>query len=114
MNGAIFDRIGDVRIINFKVADNLIAGIEVSQTRDTPDGTAQIKNALLIGASTINGEDITKTSSIRGIITPRTENFLVNGANFYNYFLINQAGFGTCSGCLAYASTDSGARTITT
>ena len=40
LNGAIFERIGDVRLINFKVADNLVAGIEVSQTRDTPDGTA--------------------------------------------------------------------------
>ena len=39
-NGAIFERIGDIRLINFKVADNLVAGIEVSQTIDTADGTA--------------------------------------------------------------------------
>ena len=39
-NGAIFEQIGDVRFINFKVADNLIGGIEISLTKDTVDGTA--------------------------------------------------------------------------
>ena len=38
--GAIFEQLGDVRFINFKVSDNLIAGIEVSMTKDTMDGTA--------------------------------------------------------------------------
>jgi hypothetical protein len=39
-NGAIFEQIGDVRFINFKVSDNLLAGIEVSMSKDTADGTA--------------------------------------------------------------------------
>lgn len=75
---------GDVRFINFKTADNLVANIEFSLTKDTMDGTAQIINALLIGHSA-NAEDITMNSTFHGIITPRTENFQVNGAKFYNY-----------------------------
>ena len=39
-NGAIAEEVGDVRFENFKVADNLIAGIEFSNTDVTMDGTA--------------------------------------------------------------------------
>jgi hypothetical protein len=39
-NGAIVERVGDVRFINFKVADNLVAGIEFSLTGETMDGKA--------------------------------------------------------------------------
>ena len=83
-DGAIFEQIGDVRFINFKVADNLIAGIEVSLTKDTMDGKAQIINALVIGTSA-NSDSTTMSADLRGIITPRTENFQVNGARFFNF-----------------------------
>lgn len=39
-NGAIAERVGDVRFKNFKVADNLLAGIEVSVSNDVEDGYA--------------------------------------------------------------------------
>ena len=39
-NGAIAEKVGDVRFINFKVADNLVGGIEFSLTGETMDGTA--------------------------------------------------------------------------
>ena len=39
MNGAIAELVGDVRWLNFKVADNLIAGLEFSVCT-TMDGTA--------------------------------------------------------------------------
>jgi hypothetical protein len=39
-NGAIFERVGDIRLVNFTVADNLLAGIEVSLSDMAPDGTA--------------------------------------------------------------------------
>jgi len=39
-NGAIAEKVGDVRFINFKVADNLVGGIEFSLTGETADGTA--------------------------------------------------------------------------
>jgi hypothetical protein len=39
-DGATFDRVGDVRLLNFTAADNLESGIEYSLTDLTPDGTA--------------------------------------------------------------------------
>lgn len=50
-NGAIAEKVGDVRWENFKVADNLVAGLEFSLTTETADGTAQINGALVIGRS---------------------------------------------------------------
>lgn len=57
-NGAIFERIGDVRLINSKFADNFLAGIEYSVTDLTPDGTAQINGALVIGHSANADSDV--------------------------------------------------------
>ena len=34
------EQLGDVRVINAKISDNMIGGIEFSQTKDTMDGTA--------------------------------------------------------------------------
>ena len=51
MNGAMASYVGDVRLINFKVADNLVAGMEYEQTNFVMDGRAQINNALVIGRS---------------------------------------------------------------
>ena len=39
-NGAIAERVGDVRFNNFKTADNLLAGMEFSLTDDYGDGYA--------------------------------------------------------------------------
>ena len=111
-NGAIAEKVGDVRFINFKVADNLIAGIEFSLTGEMVDGYARIENALVVGASA-NAEDITRETFLYGIITPRTENFTVNGAKFYNFNYAGSAALGSCSHCFHPASTDSGARTVT-
>lgn len=61
-NGAIAERVGDVRFVNFKIADNMLAGIEFSITRDTMDGTAQINGALIVG-HTINADPETLESS---------------------------------------------------
>jgi hypothetical protein len=48
-NGAIAEKVGDVRFHNFKVADNKLAGIEFSLTDDHGDNTTCIDNALIIG-----------------------------------------------------------------
>lgn len=101
-----------MRFINFKVADNLVAGIEFSLTGETMDGLAQIYNALIVGYSA-NSENTTKAAPLYGIITPRTENFTINGARFYNFDLTGMAALGSCSHCFHPASTDSGARTVT-
>lgn len=111
-NGAIAERVGDVRFVNFKVADNILAGIEFSLTDQTMDGTAMIANALVVGHSA-NADDETKSNSPHGIITPRTENFQVHNVSFYNFDLNDMAALGSCSHCFHPAATDSGARTIT-
>ncbi len=72
--GAIAFNIGDVRFENFKVADNLIAGIEVEQNKYTMDGTAQTNGALIIGRSN-NANALTKSVNSFGFITPRSENY---------------------------------------
>ena len=48
-NGAIAGKIGDLRFNNFKVADNKLAGIEISMCDDYGDNTTRINNALVIG-----------------------------------------------------------------
>ena len=51
--------------------------------------------------------------SPKGIITPRSENFLISNVRFYNYdFHDNAAAISTCSHCWHDQATDSGARTI--
>ena len=39
-NGVYMEKIGDVRLVNFMTADNLLINLEVAQTPFTPDGTA--------------------------------------------------------------------------
>jgi len=50
-NGAIAERIGAVQFHNFKVADNLLAGMEVSLSEDIIDGYAKIVGGLVVGKS---------------------------------------------------------------
>ena len=83
-NGAIFETVGDVRCVNFKTADNILAGIEYSLTDQTVEGTAQINGALIIGRSE-NADSTTLGASPHGIITPRTENFIVKNVKFFNF-----------------------------
>ena len=112
MNGAIGSYMGPVQFINFKVADNLIAGIEYETTSATMDGTAMINGALVIGRSD-NADITTNTTASWGIITPRTENFQVHNVSFYNFDVANKSALGSCSHCFFPDSTDSGARTVT-
>mmetsp|Transcript_29264 Transcript_29264/g.28392 ORF Transcript_29264/g.28392 Transcript_29264/m.28392 type:complete len:776 (-) Transcript_29264:1803-4130(-) len=112
VNGAIAEKVGDVRFKNFQVVDNLVAGIEFSLTGETGDNLAQIKDALVVGRSA-NDEGIINGDVRYGIITPRTENFTVNGVDFFNFNEANDATIGSCSHCFHPAATDSGARTVT-
>ena len=57
--------------------------------------------------------DVAYSSVTRGIITPRTENFTVDSAKFYNFDWVGSAALGGCSHFFHPASTDSGARTVT-
>jgi hypothetical protein len=112
-NGAITERTGDVRFHNFKTADNILAGIEFSLTNNAADYMAGVYGGLVVG-KTSNTEDVLEQKSPHGIITPRTENFTIDGTKFYNFNWKEAAALGTCSHCFHPASTDSGARTMTT
>ncbi len=111
-NGAIALDIGAVRFENFKVSDNLLAGIEVELTKNVRDGLARIDGALIIGHSAL-AEDMTFEFASHGIIGPRTEGFQVHNVKFYNFDRSGKAALGTCSHCFSPPSTDSGARTLT-
>jgi len=110
-NGAIAERVGAVQFHNFKTADNVLAGIEFSLTEDIIDGYAKVVGGLIVGKSE-NTEDLIDLASPHGIITPRTENFSIEGTKFYNFNFNDAAALGTCSHCFHPASTDSGARTV--
>jgi len=100
-----------VRFNNFKVADNILAGIEFSLTSEFGNDMAQINDALIVGMSS-NTDDKLQAASPRGIITPRTDNFLVTGVRFFNFNWGDAALVGSCSHCFHPAATDNGARTI--
>ena len=80
-------------------------------TEDIIDGYAKIVGGLVVGR-TENSQNEIDLGSPHGIITPRTENFSIEGTKFYNYDWNNAAGLGTCSHCFHGAATDSGARTV--
>ena len=101
---------GDVRFNQFKVSDNLLAGIEFSLTHEYGDNMAQINDCLINGRSS-NTDEFIDGSFPRGVITARTENFLVQNTRFFNFNFNEAAAFGTCSHCFHPAATDSGART---
>lgn len=110
-NGAIAEKVGDVRFQNFKVADNILAGIEFSLTDDYGEDTTRIDNALVIGR-TENTEAALDSAEPYGIIGPRTDNFRVDNVRFFNFDWGEAAALSSCSHCFHHAATDSGGRTI--
>jgi hypothetical protein len=112
-NGAIAEKVGDVRFINFKTADNLLAGIEFSLSTESGDKRAGIYNSTVVGRSDGNGDWLLDANDPVGVITPRSENFTVSGVNYYRYDWNKTAAIATCSHCWHDQATDSGARTQT-
>jgi hypothetical protein len=111
-NGAIALDIGHVRFENFKVSDNLLAGIEVELADTMVDGYAMVDGALVIGRSD-NADFLTNDAPSHGIIGPRTEGFQVHNVKFYNFDIAGKAALGSCSHCFSAPSTDSGGRMVT-
>ena len=109
-NGAIATRIGDVRFHDFKVADNRLAGIEISECDWHGENTTRINNALIIGR-TNNTELILDTATPYGIIGPRTDNLRLDNNRFFNFNWNGAAALSDCSHCWHDAETDSGGRT---
>jgi len=109
-SGLIAEELGDVRFNNFKVVDNLKANMEITSAGAFwEDDRTQINGALNIGASRGNSDG---TGAAKGIVTPRTEFFVVKNVRFHNFEGGSYA-LGSCSHCEHGAATDSGARTVT-
>jgi hypothetical protein len=106
-NGAIGEKLGDVRWVNFKVADNMLAGLEMTYTTySKPWVTTLISDALIIGNSA--NSDGTTAGSI-GLITPQTDNLRVEKIDFYN-FNSDQFPLGDASHSFKPPTRDTGAR----
>lgn len=113
-NGAITERTGGVKFIDFKTADNILAGMEFSETNKVPfDGYTMVKGGIVVARSA-NTESEMDAASPHGIIGPRSEWFGIEDTKFYNFNFNNAAALGDCSHCWHPASTDMGARTIWT
>lgn len=70
---------------------------------------------MIIGNTGLNDfEDIIKTSSVHGVIGPKTDLFTIEGAAFYNFNFMESAALGTCSHCFHPSASDMGARTYST
>jgi len=114
--GAIAEKLGDVRFKNFKIADSGMAGIEVSVTNFFGDNMAQIDGALIVGRTSNNiAGGYLDQRDAHGIMTPRSENFVVKNVKFYNFNFGtgHTAALSSCSHCMHGVDTDSGARTVT-
>jgi hypothetical protein len=112
-NGAIAKKVGDVRFINFKTADNLLSGMEFAETDFFGHQMARVEGGVVVGR-TNNTDWKLDASSPHGVIAPRTEGFLITGVHFYNFNWRDSAALGSCSHCWHPHATDSGARTIAT
>lgn len=99
---------------DFKVIDNLLAGIEFSLADEVGDNKAAIKDALIVGKSAGNYQGKLEWASPYGVIAARTENFNIDTVQFYNFDFNGAAALSTCSHCFHDAATDSGCRTIKT
>lgn len=108
-NGAIGEDIGDLRFIDFKVADNVLGGIEMTYTFWTQwYSTTRVQNALVIGDSG-NTEGI--CNGTIGIRTAQTDGMFVDGAHFYN-FNDQQFPLGDESHSFKHPTRDPGARLV--
>jgi len=110
-NGAIAKTVSDIRFIDFKVADNKLAGMEISETAIYRTKIPQIQGGLCVGRSK-NADPEADLISPRGVITSRTENFHITGTKFYSY--PKGAAIGSCSHCTNVLTSDSGARQCNT
>ena len=82
-DGAICEDVGDIRFINFKIADCVEAGIETTYTNWTQwYNTTRVQNALIIGNS-LNTQNM--NAGTVGLLTSQTDGLLVDGAKFHNF-----------------------------
>lgn len=115
-NGIIASFVGDVKIRNATVVDNILAGIEFEKTLVEEHNKTEVIGGRVIAHS--NSPDFDTSSvlnaTLLGIIAPRTDWLHINGPKFYRYSGSLHGALSTCSHCFHGAATDSGARTIFT
>ena len=108
-DGAIGEELGDVWFVDFKVADNILAGLEVTYSHySTWYSTTRISGAVVVGNS-LNSEDL--NARTKGIIAPQTDGFLIENVRFYN-FNSDQYIFGDSSHSSRCPVLDSGGRLV--
>jgi hypothetical protein len=92
--------VGAVQFVNFKVANNVVANMEVNKVIELVDGYAKIKGGWSLGKSPWwRSDKLTKGAPI-GIIFPRSENFMAEDTKFcYYYWDRDASALGTCSQC---------------
>jgi len=76
------ERSGAVIFKDLKCADNGLAGMEYSLTEDIADGYAKISGGVVVGDTGLTAEVsqyLRSQLQVTGVITPRTENFTVEG-----------------------------------
>ena len=82
-DGAIGEDLGDVQFIDFKLADNILVGIELTYTDWTElYATTRIVNALIIGNS---GNSEGACNGTIGVLGPQTDGLLIDGVHFFNF-----------------------------
>ena len=67
----------------------------------------------MIVGKTSNTDEILDLANPHGVVAPRSENFVIKNAKFFNYDWNEAAALGSCSHCFHPAATDSGSRTTT-
>lgn len=114
-NGAIALKVGDVRMKNFKLVDNILAGAEYEHTDDLVGINARVQDSWIIARSHGNNFDFgalnMNDASPIGVWGPKSEGFGVFDTKFYGFNYNDAAALSDCSHCWHDATTDSGART---
>ena len=106
MRGAEAVKVGAVQMVDFKVLDNDIAGIEYvfASERDVPWGGPLVKDILVVGHSKLSEDLPLKVVSNRrcteaGIRLPQKSRMVISNVTFVNFDMGGCAAFRACAQC---------------
>ena len=94
-DGATVNSVGDVRLLDFRVADNKHFGIQVALINAPTNPGPRVQGGFVVGYSQ---DGYLNAPGTIGLRTPRTENFLVDGVSFVN-FGEHGAALAACTKC---------------
>jgi hypothetical protein len=95
--GLLAEEVGNTIFTNFTIADSGIAGMQFHLTNISKE-LVMVQNNIIIGQTVSNGLPDANLSNTYGIITPRSDGFMVSGMKFYN-FPATMTVFQSCSEC---------------